>query len=330
MARHWDRGSEPDAWHGQREVPTHGVGLACIHMELQERWLTGLAIARGTFESVGRQLEVHLSRGIHEGRLPPGCPLPSTRRIARRAPIHRNTVAAAYRRLAERGLVTVRRGRVARVVRTPRPSLTQELRPRIRRADVLPLEPAVRRVAVVADGKRHRAALTAGLGSRLGRTAEVIPMAPKTALEGPGRLAGLIPLVELPYLARLRSAHPPEVPFVRLRYAPLAPVLDPERRVPKRLPLVAVLTSSPRVRDEIRVLAAGREDVEILVLGEDEPRPVLDAAVAEAEQVWTDWARREETGWGPGTTPAHVDLLPLVAGITVRELHRLILPKPKS
>lgn len=327
MARHWDRESELDAWLGQREVPTHGTGLACIHMELQERWLKGLAVARGTTESVGRQLEFHLSRGIHEGRLPPGCPLPSTRRIAGRAPIHRNTVAAAYRRLAERGLVTVRRGRVARVVRTPRPTPIEEDRARIRRADVLPLEPSVRRVAVVADGKRHRAALTAELDSRLGRPAEVIPMAPKTALEGPGRLAGLIPLVELPCLARLRSAHPPEVPVVPLRYAPLAPVLEPKWRVPRRLPLVAVLTSSPRVRAEIRVLAAGREDVRILVLGEDEPRSVIDTAVSEAGQVWTDWARREETGWGPGTTPAHVELLPLVSGMTVRELHRMTLPK---
>lgn len=330
MTRHGVEETGRDAWFGKREVPAHGVGLTCIRMELQERWLKGLAIARGASESVGRQLEVQVIRGIHEGWLPPGCPLPSTRRIADEVPIHRNTAAAAYRRLAEHGLVEVRRGRVARVVKIPRPTMTEELRARLRTSDVLPLDPPVRRVAVVAAGKRHRAALTAGLGSRLGRTTEVIPMAPKTALEGPGRLAGMIALVELPYLGTLRSLYSPAVPFVRLRYAPLAPVLDPERRVPKRLPLVAVLASSPRVREEICVLAAAREDVHILVLGEDEPRSVIDAAVSEAEQVWTDWARREETGWGPGTTPAHVDLLPLVAGITVRELHRLILPMPKS
>lgn len=63
----------------------------------------------------GRQLEGHLAVMIREGRLEPGRRLPSTRRLAPAVGLHRNTVAAAYRRLVDRELLEMRHGARARV-----------------------------------------------------------------------------------------------------------------------------------------------------------------------------------------------------------------------
>lgn len=63
----------------------------------------------------GRQLERQLAVMIREGRLEPGRRLPSTRRLAPAVGLHRNTVAAAYRRLADRELLEMRHGARARV-----------------------------------------------------------------------------------------------------------------------------------------------------------------------------------------------------------------------
>lgn len=63
----------------------------------------------------GRQLERQLAVMVREGRLEPGRRLPSTRRLAPAVGLHRNTVAAAYRRLAERELLEMRHGARARV-----------------------------------------------------------------------------------------------------------------------------------------------------------------------------------------------------------------------
>lgn len=63
----------------------------------------------------GRQLERQLAVMVREGRLEPGRRLPSTRRLAPAVGLHRNTVAAVYRRLAARGLVELRHGARARV-----------------------------------------------------------------------------------------------------------------------------------------------------------------------------------------------------------------------
>lgn len=56
------------------------------------------------------QIITQISLGIVSGDLQAGEKLPSTREIARRFTIHQNTVSNAYRELAERGLVEIKKG----------------------------------------------------------------------------------------------------------------------------------------------------------------------------------------------------------------------------
>lgn len=74
-----------------------------------------VSVDRRSRVSPGSQLERQLAVMVREGRLAAGRRLPSTRRVADRVGVHRNTVAAAYRRLAARGLLEVRHGARARV-----------------------------------------------------------------------------------------------------------------------------------------------------------------------------------------------------------------------
>lgn len=59
---------------------------------------------------VREQLAAQLLLGILSGKLAPGERLPSVRDLARRLKIHRNTVAAVYQDLGERGWLRVRQG----------------------------------------------------------------------------------------------------------------------------------------------------------------------------------------------------------------------------
>jgi GntR family transcriptional regulator len=59
------------------------------------------------------QIAVGLRQAIAQGSLGPGEDLPSVRQLAGDLGVHWNTVARAYRRLADEGLLTVRRGRGA-------------------------------------------------------------------------------------------------------------------------------------------------------------------------------------------------------------------------
>jgi GntR family transcriptional regulator len=56
------------------------------------------------------QLVTQIVLGVVSGDLQPGQRLPSTRELARRFQIHSNTVSAAYRELARRGWVEMRKG----------------------------------------------------------------------------------------------------------------------------------------------------------------------------------------------------------------------------
>lgn len=67
---------------------------------------------------VGRQIAAGLACSILDGLLTPGEVLPSTRELAHGLGVHRNTVAAAYRALRARGLLTDAVGAPPRVVRT--------------------------------------------------------------------------------------------------------------------------------------------------------------------------------------------------------------------
>jgi DNA-binding transcriptional regulator YhcF (GntR family) len=59
------------------------------------------------------QIAVGLRQVIAQGSVGPGEELPSVRQLAGDLGVHWNTVARAYRRLADEGLLTVRRGRGA-------------------------------------------------------------------------------------------------------------------------------------------------------------------------------------------------------------------------
>jgi DNA-binding transcriptional regulator YhcF (GntR family) len=60
------------------------------------------------------------------GKLAPGAELPSVRRVAMDLGVHFNTVAEAYRTLAEEGWLDLRHGRGARVVKRDAPSVNAE------------------------------------------------------------------------------------------------------------------------------------------------------------------------------------------------------------
>ena len=61
-----------------------------------------------------------------DGRLAPGLELPSVRRIAVDLGVHFNTVAEAYRTLAEEGWLDLRHGRGATVVKRDAPAANAE------------------------------------------------------------------------------------------------------------------------------------------------------------------------------------------------------------
>jgi DNA-binding transcriptional regulator YhcF (GntR family) len=63
------------------------------------------------------QLYRELRHSVASGEVSAGQELPSVRQLAGDLGIHWNTVARAYRRLGEEGLLAVRRGRGARVLR---------------------------------------------------------------------------------------------------------------------------------------------------------------------------------------------------------------------
>jgi GntR family transcriptional regulator len=64
------------------------------------------------------QITAALRQALAQGTLAPGDDLPPVRQLAGDLGVHWNTVARAYRRLADEGLLSVRRGKGA-VARTP-------------------------------------------------------------------------------------------------------------------------------------------------------------------------------------------------------------------
>ncbi|EWS82654.1 GntR family transcriptional regulator [Brachybacterium phenoliresistens] len=74
-----------------------------------------VAVDRGVASPPVRQIQVCLSRAIQAGTLPPGTRLPTVRALAADLGVAVNTVAKAFRRLEEAGLVMTR-GRAGTVV----------------------------------------------------------------------------------------------------------------------------------------------------------------------------------------------------------------------
>lgn len=73
------------------------------------------------------QLETQIALAVLSGEIPPGQPLPSVREIARRYRVHANTVAAAFKSLAEQGWLESRKGSGMYVRSTPPSKVPIEL-----------------------------------------------------------------------------------------------------------------------------------------------------------------------------------------------------------
>jgi GntR family transcriptional regulator len=83
-----------------------------------------IRIDLGAAEPAYRQISAQLRTLIVEGRLKPGDALPPVRRLAMDLAVHFNTVAEAYRLLAEEGWLDVGHGRAAHVIERATPKVT--------------------------------------------------------------------------------------------------------------------------------------------------------------------------------------------------------------
>ena len=70
----------------------------------------------GSTVPAGRQIVDAIRTHLVEGELAPGDALPSVRRLAMELGVHFNTVAQAYRQLAEEGWLDLKHGRLATVL----------------------------------------------------------------------------------------------------------------------------------------------------------------------------------------------------------------------
>jgi GntR family transcriptional regulator len=113
------------------------------------------------------QIEEGLRRLVASGALAPGAPVPSVRELARELSINPATVAKAYQRLAEAGVLAVRRGDGTYVAESP-PSIPREKRRKALR-----------------EGAARYASLAATLGAELAETSEELKAAWKLVGRGP-------------------------------------------------------------------------------------------------------------------------------------------------
>jgi GntR family transcriptional regulator len=93
------------------------------------------------------QIEECVRHLVASGALRPGAALPSVRDLAREQRVNPNTVAKAYQRLVQSGLVETRRGEGTFVAQRP------------------PLMPAADRAKALREGAARLAALAANLGA---------------------------------------------------------------------------------------------------------------------------------------------------------------------
>lgn len=98
-------------------------------------------------EPIWSQIEESVRHLVASGALRPGDPLPSVRDLAREQRINPNTVAKAYQRLAEAGVVESRRGEGTFVAERP------------------PAMPPAERARVLREGATRLATLAVNLGA---------------------------------------------------------------------------------------------------------------------------------------------------------------------
>lgn len=243
--------------------------------------IPGLAVTRDGRIPVRRQIAAQLAAALRAGRWRPGERLPGTRELADRLGVHRETVAGAYRALARRGLVEVRPGSgafaapyrldPALVGRALRGYLARERAAGTSAGEVAALlgrwREAVtdRRVAVVARDPDLLAVWEAEAREALDPAeAEVEGLALADARTAPDRLAGGLVLAGPATRAEAEALAPPWTEVVGLR-----PGVPPAiRRLIARVPagaVLAVVSRSRRVLDDLRDLAAGLRGGEVAV-----------------------------------------------------------------
>lgn len=93
------------------------------------------------------QIEEAVRHLVASGALRPGDPLPSVRDLARELRINPNTVAKAYQRLVEAGMLETRRGEGTFVAERP------------------PAMPAAEKARILREGAKRLATLAANLGA---------------------------------------------------------------------------------------------------------------------------------------------------------------------
>lgn len=237
------------------------------------------------------QIAVQVVTAVRAGAYGSGDRLPSVRALATRLDVHRNTVRAAYRKLAAHGVVEARPGSGVYVAPRPPPdgpSPSTDLPPRGRpfrrflareRArgrswgDVAELMDrwrgavAARRVTVVAGDDDLRRVWVRELRDTLSAVdVDVAGLPPSEAGARPGRLARTVVAATAGRLAELRPLLPPWSEGTVLRPGPSPRT----RRLLLQLPpgSVVVLVSRSRVlRRETRELAAALRGGEVAVRG---------------------------------------------------------------
>ncbi|MDP2497906.1 MAG: winged helix-turn-helix domain-containing protein [Candidatus Palauibacterales bacterium] len=218
--------------------------------------LRDVSVDRDRREPPGRQLERQLAVMVRTGRLEPGRRLPSTRRLAAAVGLHRNTVAAAYRRLAGRELLVMRHGARARVASGPDGEVDG---------------PVDGVLAAAGDGGTARL-LAAELRAALPRAVDVEPAAPGTP-PGKRQLVAALPG------PALRRAGPES--SLGLRQDRREAVRAALRRAPP-LAVVAVLTGCPALREAVLSDVAGlrREDLSLHAASVSRPRREIGTAIS--------------------------------------------------
>lgn len=246
-----------------------------------------------------RQLSAQVRAAVHEGRLAPGQRLPSTRRLAGRLGIHRNTVAAAYRELSRDGLVVLRRGAPARVTGSAR-------------ARGLPVRGRRRGLAVVAADRGVRALARHELRRAFPGT--------RVLAVGPGDAAGLaataresLPVAELMALPLLADRCPRPAAVLLRRRRPRG-----LRRAVTRAPpmgIVGLLTVSRCLREDAVAWAAAARGEEVTLLA---PPPEDEGGVESALRLADVLFADPLYPWPEGAMPGGARILPLVARETLR------------